>query len=185
MTISRRQLLLGGAAVAAALAVTIGPASATTLAQSFGTSTAMTLNATAWAQAVTISSNAVSVAGLSPVADDILITVTGTVPNSTLADQFAVNVWIAISEDGTHYTNNDQYSGTNNTQATLRSPTNFLGPFAINCTQNVAFYGVIPSLRAICGGTLPRAFGIILENQTGQTLTAPAATYTPINWTNT
>jgi hypothetical protein len=156
----------------------------TTLAQSFGTSTSLTLNATAWAQAVTISSTGLSVAGLSPVPDDILITVTGTVPNSALADQKAVNVWVAVSEDGTHYGDNDQYSGTNNTQTALRSPSNFYGPFIINCTQNVAMYGVIGSLRALCGGTLPRAFGLVLENQAGQTITSPAATYTPINWTN-
>lgn len=156
----------------------------TTLAQAFGSSTSFTVNSTTWAQAVTISTTAVSVTGLSPVPDDILITVSGTVPNSTLADQFAVNVWIAVSEDGTHYTDNDQYSGSNNSKTTLRSPSNFLGPFVINCTQNVAFYGVIPSLRAMCGGTLPTKFGLVLENQCGQTITSPAATYTPVTWTN-
>ena len=35
--------------------------------------------------------------------------------------------------------------------------------------------------RGLC---LPRAVGLILENQCGQTITAPAATYTPINYTN-
>ena len=156
----------------------------TTLAQAFGTSTAFTLNATAWAQAVIITSTGISIAGLSPVPDDILITITATVPNSALGAQHAVNVWIAISEDGTHYTDNDQYSGANNSQATLRSPANHLGPFPIACTQNIAMWGVIGSLRALCGGTLPRAFGLVLENQNNVTLTAPAATYTPVIWTN-
>jgi|SRR5271165_2908569 len=155
----------------------------TTLAQVFGTSTSFTLNGTAWAQAVTISSTGLSIVGLSPVPDDLLITIIGTVPNSALANQKAVNVWFAVSEDGTHYTDNDQYTGTNNTQTTLRSPTNFLGPFVIPCTQNVAFYGVT-TLRQWCGLCLPRAVGLILENQCGQTITAPAATYTPITYTN-
>jgi hypothetical protein len=125
------------------------------------------------------------VSGASPVWDDVLFTLDGVVPNSALANQKAVNAYFSISEDGTHYSDNDQYSGTNNTQTTLRSPTNFLGPFVINCTQNITYYAIVPSLRAITGGTLPRAVGIITENQAGQTITSPAGTYTGVNWTNT
>lgn len=157
----------------------------TTLAQSFGTSTGLTLNGASWTQGTTISSTAINVSGLSPIPDDIMITVDFVFPNSAPANQLAVNLWVAISEDGTHYTDNDQYSGTNNTQTSLRMPTNFYGPFVIPVNQNITGYGVLSSLRTLCGGVLPRDFGIILENQGGQTITSPAATYTAINYTNT
>lgn len=157
----------------------------TTLAQSFGASASLTVNTTAWAQAVTISTNALNVSGVSPVPDDIMLTVSFAVPAGTPADSKAVNVWIAPSEDGTHYPDNDQYSGTNNTQTTLRSPSNFLGPFVVAAgTASITAYGVLPSLRTLCGGILPREFGVILENQSGLTLTSPAVTYTPVNFTN-
>jgi hypothetical protein len=156
----------------------------TTVAQSFAGSAAFTLNATSWTQGTTVSSDAVDVSGLSPVPVDILVTVTATVPNATLGASKAVNVYVAISEDGSHYSDNDQYSGSNDSQTSLRSPTNFYGPFVIPCTQNVAAYGVIGSLRALCGGVLPRKFGLVLENQTNVTLTGAAASYTPVGYTN-
>lgn len=157
----------------------------TTLAQAYGTSTAFTLNATSWTSAHVISSDAVNLAGLSPIPDDVLITVDFTTSASAAAGQKGVNVYVAISEDGTHYSDNDQYSGTNNTQTALRSPTNFLGPFFISAaTASITAYAVF-ALSMLIGRTMPRAFGLILENQTGQTVTSPAATYTPITWTNT
>ena len=156
----------------------------TTLAQSFGSSSSLTLNPTSWTQGTTISSDAVDVSALSPVPVDIEITVTATVPNSPLGAQSAINVYVAVSEDGTHFTGNDQYSGSNNSQTALRSPTNFYGPFVIPCTQNVAAWGVVGSLRSLCGGVLPRKWGVVLENQTNLTLTGPAATYTPIGYSN-
>lgn len=157
----------------------------TTLAQLFGNSAAFTVNATSWTQATTISTDAVDISAISPVPVDIEITVKGVFPNSVPANQKAVNVWIAYTEDGTHYTDNDQYAGSNNTQSSLRSPTGFAGPFVIPVTQNVTFYGVIPSLLALLGSrVLPRKFGLVLENQGGQTITSPTASYTPVNLTN-
>jgi hypothetical protein len=47
-----------------------------------------------------------------PRSPTIEITVSGVFPDSAPANQKAVNVWIASSEDGTLYSDNDQYSGT-------------------------------------------------------------------------
>lgn len=165
----------------------------TTLAQSGGASTALTVNATAWVDGVTISTNALSIFALSPIPVDIMFTISFTIPAGTIADQGRVNVWIAISEDGTHYTDSDQYSGTNNSQSSLRSPTNFKGPFVINTpAANLSpAVGIMLSLAsqlapstAPVNAILPRAVGLILENRTGLTLTAPSVTYTPVNYTN-
>lgn len=164
----------------------------TTLAQSGGSSTALTVNTTSWADGVTISTNALGIFALSPIPVDVMFTVSFTIPAGTITDQARVNVWIAISEDGTHYTDNDQYSGTNNSQSSLRSPTNFKGPFVVNTpAASISVVGVMLSLAsqlapstAPVNAILPRAVGLILENRTGLTLTAPSVTYTAVNYTN-
>ncbi len=155
----------------------------TTLAQSYGTSTALTLNSTTWAQATTNSSNAIDISSLSPIADDIWVTLLVTFPNLTIGAQSAVNIYVSCSEDGTHYDDNDQYSGTNNHNTSLRSPTNFkVGPSmhaVINVTTAITF-----SLLQVCGGTLPRKFGVILVNQCNEKIATFSASYTAINFTN-
>lgn len=157
----------------------------TTLAQTFGTSTAFTLNATAWSALRMISSNAVDLSAASPVPDDVLITVKFTSSGSAAAAQKGVNVFVSISEDGTNYSENDQYSGTNNTVTPMRSPTNFLGPFFIAAGTVSIVNTAVFALSMLIGRTMPRKFGLILENQTGQTATSPSASYTLVNWTNT
>lgn len=156
----------------------------TTLAQVFGTSAGLTLNATSWAQAVTISSDAINVAGIATVPVDILVTVNCTFPNSAMGAQKAVNVYVSGSEDGTNYDDNDQYAGTNNTKTTLRTPSNFKGPVVLAATTNLAT-AITFSLAQMFGGILPRKFGIILENQCNQTIATKTATYTPVNFSNT
>ncbi|MDE2020389.1 MAG: hypothetical protein KGJ13_08645 [Patescibacteria group bacterium] len=155
----------------------------TTLAQSFGTSSSFTLNSTSWAQAVTISSDAVNVAGIATIPDDIQITVKVTFPNATIGAQNAVNVYVSCSEDGTTYDENDQYSGTNNSHTTLRLPSNYKGPVVLTATANVVT-ALTFSLLSLGLGSMPRKFGIILENQCSQTIATVSATYTPINYTN-
>lgn len=156
----------------------------TTISQVFGTSTSFTMNSTSWTTGKTNSSDAVNVAGIATVPVDIQITVSFTMPSGTPGAQKGVNVYVAISEDGTNYTDNDQYSGTNNQQTTLRTPTNFLGPIFI--AAGTASISVKSSffLSQLTGGSMPRKFGIICENQTNLTPTSLAATYTPINWQN-
>jgi hypothetical protein len=157
----------------------------TTLAQQYGGSASLTLNSSAWTTGATISSNALNISTLSPIPDDILMTVSFAIPAGTLASSPQVNVWFAISEDGTHYSDNDQYGGANNTQSSLRTPSNFYGPFVIYCpSASITAYGVISSVASILNGVLPRNIGVILQNQTGLTLTSPTVTYSPINYTN-
>lgn len=155
----------------------------TTLAQFFGTSTAMTMDSTSWTTGKVNSSDGVNVAGLSPIPDDIQITVDFVMPSGSPAAQKSVNVFIAVSEDGTHYSDNDLYSGSHNQQASLRSPTNFLGPFQIVAgTASITVYQSFSLLALI--GFIPRKFGILCENQTNLTPTSLAASYTPITYTS-
>jgi hypothetical protein len=155
----------------------------TTLAQSYGASVALTLNSTSWAQAVVITSDAIDLSGISPPPVDVLVTVKVTFPNTAMGAQKGVNIFVAASEDGTVYDDNDQYSGSNNTQTTLRVPTNFKGSVPLAATQNVVT-AITFSVRQVCGGVLPRKFGVVLENQCNQTIVTKSASYSPINYSN-
>ncbi len=155
----------------------------TTIAQLFGTSVAFTINSTSWTQATVITTDAIDVSAITTVPIDILVTVKITFPNSTIGAQSAVNIFVSASEDGTVYDDNDQYSGTNNTQTALRLPANYKGPVVMGATINVVT-AITFSLRQVCGGILPRKFGLILQNQCNQTIVTKSASYTPVAFTN-
>lgn len=151
----------------------------TTLSQLDGTSASLTVNNTSWTTGTVITCNAIDFSA-SPNPLDAMFTVKFTCPNSAPTGAKVVNVYISCSEDGTNYQDHDQYSGTNNTQTSLRTPTAFTFLMAIPVNQSIAGVGVLVSLLQILG-QMPRKGGIILENQSGQTLTGPAVTWSPEN----
>jgi len=86
--------------------------------------------------------------------------------------QKRVNVYIAVSQDGTDFMDNATGS---DASITLRAPTNLFGPFPIQVPDSggLTYKAVIPSVVAIIGGThLPPKWSIIIENQTGVTFSA-------------
>jgi hypothetical protein len=151
----------------------------------YGASASAALSAAAWASGACISSAAIDCQASgtfgATAPEDASMTLKLTFPNSSPSGQQAVNIWLAPSEDGTHYADNDQYSGTAG-QPALQSLSNWFGPFVVSVRQNVAIVGVIPSLKALFGGKLPRKFGIILDNESGVTISTPAVTLTPVNY---
>lgn len=162
----------------------------TTLAQlpegAIGTS--LTVNATSWSPGGIVTTNALvifGVGGLSPIPVDLMFSISFGVPAGTISDQGRVNLWAIISADGTNYTDQDIYGGTNNYLSALRSPTNFKGPFPIYCNAaGVTQVGVLQSLAGLLGGVLPAAVGVGLENRTGLTLTSPTVKYTALGYSN-
>jgi hypothetical protein len=158
----------------------------TTTAQSFPQASAsLTLNATAWITGSAISATALNIAALSPIADDILLTVSAVVPSGTLSDLSTIQVWASPSEDGTHFPDNDLFSATNAYQASMPAAPNIYGPFKIYCRTGITQYGIIDSLITQFNfGLMPRALVIILENRTGLTLTSPAVTWSYADFTN-
>jgi hypothetical protein len=145
-------------------------------------STALTVNATSWITGSVISTNGLALSGTM----DLIVTIAATVPAGTITDLGAIQVWLALSEDGTHYTDNDLYSGTNNYMATMIANPNFYGSqFKVYCRASTTAYGIIASVSSQFNvGAMPRAVGLLLENRTGLTLTGPAVTYTPIEFSN-
>jgi hypothetical protein len=98
----------------------------------------------------------------------------------TPAAQKSINVYIAISQDGTNFTDNATGA---DASLTLRSPTNLFGPFRIQTPTSGAltYRGVIPSVVAIIGGThLPPKWSIIIENQTNITFDTTEGNHTKV-----
>jgi len=105
--------------------------------------------------------------------NDYRITVKVTMPNIALTGSKAVFVWVKTSDDaGTTWDGN----GTSSDAAiTLDSPHQFPLGCVLPCTINVARAASF-SLKAACGGSIPATWGIIIENQTGQTFSSSAVT---------
>jgi len=89
-----------------------------------------------------------------------------------LAADKAIYIWLYASEDGTLY----DYNATGADAAiVLLSPHNFKGPFIINTpTDSLTYIAVLTSVAAFFGGVMPKKWGVIVENKTGQALTAVA-----------
>lgn len=108
---------------------------------------------------------------------------------SALANDKACYVYIYGSEDGTVYNGSSAEAEGTDAAVTLDSPSNLKGPFVINCPASSTTYRlVIGSVAAVFGGVLPRKWGFVLQNFTGQALDSTEGnhqkTYTGITYTN-
>lgn len=106
-----------------------------------------------------------------------------TIASGTIGSDKLINIWMAISEDGTHFTGTRTNSVDSIAAApyagvagafTLQAPTQLLGAFQHAVpTSNVQTDLIIPSLRDIVGGLiLPKKFALVVENRTGLAFTA-------------
>lgn len=92
-----------------------------------------------------------------------------------MANDMAIYIYGAGSEDGANYTDNATGS---NAALTLRSPTN-LEPLAVISTPTSATtYKKVFSVARAFGGILPKRWSIIVNNFTGQSLDATPANHT-------
>ena len=121
---------------------------------------------------------------------DAIVTIKPTITSSATGYDKVIYIWFAASEDGITYnsgnTTLDNYSGVD-AAVTLQNPTIFRGPFTIPVptTGLAANSVVISSVTRMFGSLmLPPAWGIIVENRTGQAFTSFAAYYTGINYTS-
>jgi len=115
---------------------------------------------------------------------DALVTVTLTTGAGTQANDKAVYVYLYASEDGTNYDQEEGNSPASDATYTINSPTIYKGPVVIPVATASKAYNKVFSVGSIFGGVMPRKWGIIVVNFTGQTLAAGAATYTGITYTN-
>lgn len=152
----------------------------------YATSTAITI--TAPASSATAGQCCTAVDNTSNLYDDALVMVQVVFPNSATANDKAYYIYIFGSEDGTNYniSTNEMASPGTNAACTPDVPTNLLGPFVMETiTQNKTYTYVIGSIASVFGGVMPRKWGVVIRNYSGQTATTLTVTYTGITYTNT
>ena len=152
----------------------------------YGSTTAITCTITSLASSATAGRGSAVVDNSTTLYDDALLTVTVKTSATTLANDKAVYVYIFGSEDGTTYNSSSAEAVGTNAVVTLDAPTNLKGPFTISCPAVSVTYRGVWSVAQMFGGVMPRKWGVVLQNYTGQTLDASigSASFTGITFTN-
>jgi hypothetical protein len=137
----------------------------------YGTSTAIpcTLASLAGSSA-TAGQGCAAVDNTSNKFDDALLTIAVKTSASALANDKACYVYLWGSEDGTVYNASSAEAVGTNASVTIDNPTNMRGPFPIGCPAVSQTYRVTISVATAFGGILPRKWGFVLVNFTGQAL---------------
>ena len=97
-----------------------------------------------------------------------------------------VVVYVYGSEDGTNFASNsgtsDDVDGTAKALTALQSPTNMrlLGVMSTMVASSTTYKSQPMSIAAAFGGTMPRKWGIVVQNTTGAAFTAASGSYTEI-----
>jgi len=154
----------------------------------YGTSTSITCTLASLASSSTAGRGCAAVDNTSNLYDDAMLTIAVKTSASALANDKACYVYIFGSEDGTVYNASSAESVGTNAAVTLAAPTNLKGPYVLSCPASSTTYRlVVGSIAAVFGGVMPRKWGFVLQNYTGQNLDATEGnhqkTYTGITYT--
>jgi hypothetical protein len=143
--------------------------------EAFGTSTAITCTLASLAAAAAREGTAVD--NTSNLYLDAMLYLALKLQAGTPASDKAIYIWFYGSEDGTNYTDNATGS---DAALTMRSPSNLRGPFVISTPDagGLTYKGVIGSVAAFFGGTLPRKWGFVVQNQTNIAFDATEGNHT-------
>jgi len=155
----------------------------------YAASASITITAASLASSATAGRSCAAVDNSTNLYDDAELTVAVKTSASALANDKACYLYFYASEDGTVYGGSSAEAVGTDVAVTFDSPTNLYGPIAIACpASSVTYRKVIPSVAAIFGGVLPKKWGFVLQNYTGQALDSTAGNhlfqYTGINYTN-
>lgn len=149
----------------------------------FGTSTAITCTMASLASAAARQSTVVDNGTNKFV--DALVNISVKTSASAPSGEKAVYVYVYGSEDGTNYSG--EASGSD-ASYTISSPTNLTLLGRIECPAASTTYKGVFSVGFAFGGRLPRKWGIIIKNATGNALDASEGshqkTYTGIYYTS-
>jgi hypothetical protein len=146
----------------------------------YGTSTAFTLTLASLASSATAGRESTVVDNTSNLYIDALVQIKVKSSSSALANDKAVYVYAYGSEDGSTYT--DPATGSN-ADITLTAPTNMrlIGVIAVPATSTT-YEGQPMSVASAFGGFLPRKWGIVVRNYTGQALDSTEGSHS-YSWT--
>ena len=156
---------------------------------SYGTSTPITATLASLASSATAGRGSVAIDNTVSQFDDAMVTIAVKTNSGTLANDKACYVYVYGSEDGVNYNASSAEAVGTDVAVTLDSPTNLRGPVVISCpASSVTYKQTIGSIAAFFGGIMPRKWGIVLQNYTGQALDSAEGnhikSYTGITYTN-
>ena len=162
---------------------------ATTDKIAYATSTAITCTLASLASSATAGRGSAAVDNTSNLYDDAMLTIAVKTSASALANDKACYVYLYGSEDGTVYTGSSAEAEGTDAAVTLDAPTNLRGPYVLVCpASSVTYRLVIGSVAGAFGGVLPRKWGFVLQNYTGQALDSTEGnhqkTYSGVTYTN-
>lgn len=155
----------------------------------YATSTAITCTLASLASSSTAGRGCAAVDNTTNKYDDAMLTVAVKTSASALANDKACYGYLYGSEDGTVYSGSSAEAQGTDAAMTLDSPTNMKGPYVLACPASSTTYRlVIGSVAAAFGGVLPRKWGFMWQNYTGQALDSTEGnhqkTYTGITYVN-
>ena len=159
---------------------------------SYGTSTAITCSlapgGTGLASSATVGRCSTAVDNTTNLFDDAIVTVSIKTGSGSMANDKAVYIYVYGSEDGTNYEEEESNSPATDGSYTINAPTIFRGPIVIPVLTAAKIYTKVFTVANMFGGVMPRKWGIIIINFTGQALDTTEAnhikSYTGIYYTN-
>lgn len=145
----------------------------------YATSTAITCTMASLAASATAGRSCAAVDNTTNLYDDAMLTIGVKTSASTLGGNKVCNLYFFGSEDGTLFDGSSVEAVGTNIAVTFDSPSNLKGPFVLNCTAvSTTYKATIGSVAAFFGGILPRKWGFVVQNDTGQALDATEGNHT-------
>jgi len=153
----------------------------------YGTSTAITCTLASLASSATAGRCSTAVDNTSNLYDDAIVTLSVTSGAGTMANDKAVYVYVYGSEDGTNYDIEESNTLGSDAAYTINSPTNHKLAAVLNILTEAKVYTAVFSVAQVYGGVMPRKWGLIIVNFSGQALNGTEGnhikTYTGITYT--
>lgn len=136
----------------------------------YGTSTSITCTLASLASSSTAGRGSAVVDNTTNKYDDALLTIAVKTSASALANDKACYIYLYGSEDGTVYNASSAESVGTDAAVTFDTTTNLKGPFPLYCSTTSTTYRTVISVAQAFGGVMPRKWGFVLQNYTGQNL---------------
>lgn len=150
----------------------------------YSNSTSITCTFGSLTNSATVGRSCASVDNSSNLYVDAFVTVIATTGAGTQANDKSIYVYVYGSEDGTNYDEEESLSPSSDASYTINAPTIFKGPVQIPVLTASKQYNRTFSIAQFFGGVMPKKWGLIIVNYTGQTLAGGVITYTGITYTN-
>lgn len=154
----------------------------------YGTSTAITCTLASLGSSASVARGSAVVDNSTNLYVDALVTVAVKTSNSSLANDKAVYVFLYGSEDGSVYSGSSSEAEGTDASLTIDNPSNLRGPIVLSAIATVQTYRAVFSVAQFFGGIMPKKWGIVVLNYTGQALDSTEGnhqkTYTGITYTN-